>query len=1046
MTTVRLAPPSERPLEPPLDASQVAVQSHLFQSTAGHVLVVGEAGSGKTTLAVALAAHAVRSRELSPDQVLVLTASRRAAASVRDRVSAAVDAATAEPLVRTAPSLAWSLLRAAALRGGLPAPTLITGAEQDEVLATLMEGHRRGVGSRPDWTGVVPETATSLPGFRHELRDLIMRAAEAGVEPAALAALGDRHGRPEWRAAAKVYLEYERVMTLRTLPSDQGARYDPASIVSAAADAIRVPHDVPEARSQWRLVVVDDAQDATIATWALLSALADGGARIVLLGNADESVQGYRGAVPHRLAQAARVAPEGLGASVFHLGASHRQHGALAELSRSVADRIGTTGTTSPRLPHGAAADPPVQVIVSRHGAAEVRALAGLLREVHRGGGTPVPWDRMVVIARSRGRAHEIRSALMAVDIPCATMGEGAALHRQGAVAAVLRLMRVAVGSPWTLDAAEAILTSRAIGIDAAGLRRMRRALVEQARSSGEARSAHTLLLDALAEPARFAALGGRDAERAARAARAALAGSVAAQTPGATAGSVMWAVWQTLGVSESWRAAALAGSTVDDADLDAMVAVFRAAEQYSERLPESPPAAFLAYLEGQDFAVDTLAAGATSREALGFETPASAAGREWDVVVIAGLEEGTWPNLRLRDTLFGAAEFADLLAGRSPVGPEGRGGTEARVRAARATVADDESRTFLVALTRATSRVIALVRESDDDRPSRFVSWIDPEGSRRISAADVTGIPDLRAAVVRLRREAEAMPSQDRSGHVAMLARLAASGVPGADPQSWHGAHQASTAQPMFLDGQQVRVSPSRVDRIETCALRAVLEAAGGTPESGSAQLFGTLFHAAAAAHPDGPVDAIEREIDAGWVALGLPDNWISTRARAQASEMAHRFVAYAERATQEGWTVSTEVPFGVDIGLANLSGQADRVHVKDGRAVVVDLKTAATAISQKAADENPQLAMYQVAANHGGFPDVDVAVGAELLYLGGDRASVRTQGAVDDADGVERLGAIVATLSSATFRATVCDDCRTCPVRRSCPAWPEGGQVSAS
>ena len=52
---------------------------------------------------------------------------------------------------------------------------------------------------------------------------------------------------------------------------------------------------------------------------------------------------------------------------------------------------------------------------------------------------------------------------------------------------------------------------------------------------------------------------------------------------------------------------------------------------------------------------MDTLAARAQRADAVEILTPASAAGREWPVVIVAGLQEGVWPNTRLRGELLGS-------------------------------------------------------------------------------------------------------------------------------------------------------------------------------------------------------------------------------------------------------------------------------------------------------------------------------------------------------------------------------------------------------
>ncbi len=1052
MSRVTLEPPRPTPQEPGLDATQLAVLAHAADLDAGHAVVVGPAGSGKTTVAVAAAAEAVRSGLLAPDRVLVLAPTRRAASSLRDRVTAAMAAPTAVPPARTAASWAFAILRSVADSEGMPRPQLVSGPEQDVVLRELLAGHRAGIGVVPDWEGVVPPEATALAGFRRELRDLIMRASEAGLGPDDLAELGRRAGRPEWVQAAKVFREYEQVMALRSTPADQGARYDPAAVVAAAAAELREwPVTAADAGPRWSLILVDDAQDVTRATIGLLGVAADRGARVILLGNADESVQGYRGAVPTFLADATAPAPRGWGATLLRLDGSHRQPPGLAAFGAVVAERIGVSGVGSARIATPAtdgSAAPPVEVIRATTRAAQARAVAARLRARHLGlEGASVPWSRMVVIARSSARLHEVRSDLAAAAIPCESLGDGVALHREPAVSPLLAIVRVALGEPWTAESALEVLTSRAVGLDAAGLRRLRRALVSEERAGGGARGGMELLLDSLADPARLATIEGRDAGRAALVARAvADAVAVSRRTPE----SMLWAVWARLGVAEAWRDGALAGSARDDADLDAVIALLRAAEDFTSRLPEAEPVAFFAYLAAQGFAADTLAPRGRDAEGVAFATPASAAGREWDVVVIAGLEEGLWPNLKLRDSVLGAQALAEILAGRS----EAVAVPEARrpevVASARAAVLNDETRAFLVAVTRARSEVIVLTLDGGDgaseERPSRYVAWLEAAGARVLRADEVGGVADLRDAVGSLRREALALGSGERAGHTEMLARLATAGVPGADPQRWSGARARSSDAPLWEDGASVTVSPSKVETAETCALKWALEASGGAGAAGAAQRVGSLVHEVAAELPAGSLAEYERALDARWQEIGSLDTWVGRLARARASSMVERLAGYVVQVAAD--EVRTEVPFRVEIGRAVLQGRADRLHVTGDRAVVADLKTGARALAPLEAATNAQLAMYQLAASSGGFEGVASAAGAELVYVGVDAvsAAVRTQEPVEVGVASARLGDVVAQMAASGFEARPGPQCDYCPVRRCCPAQPEGAEVSGS
>ena len=117
------------------------------------------------------------------------------------------------------------------------------------------------------------------------------------------------------------------------------------------------------------------------------------------------------------------------------------------------------------------------------------------------------------------------------------------------------------------------------------------------------------------------------------------------------------------------------------DRDLDAVLALFEAAARFTDDLPPGSPRLFLDSLAGQEIAGDTLAEQAVREDCVRVLTAHRSKGLEWDVVVVAGVQEEVWPDLRLRGSLLGADELAE--AARPAHGLDG--GLPRRAASARA-------------------------------------------------------------------------------------------------------------------------------------------------------------------------------------------------------------------------------------------------------------------------------------------------------------------------------------------------------------------------
>ncbi|MDQ1484174.1 MAG: hypothetical protein QOF35_2250, partial [Actinomycetota bacterium] len=706
----------------------------------------------------------------------------------------------------------------------------------------------------------------------------------------------------------------------------------------------------------------------------------------------------------------------------------------------------------------------------------EAALIAAELRAAHLMGDTQ--WSEMAVIVRGQGRSATLRRVLMAAGVPVAVPSHDLPVRDEPAVRPLLALLEVALdvamGAPDPIDTQTAVdaVLSPIGGADAVGLRRLRRALRRQELESGGGRSSDELLAAGLVERDTLVMLGPEGAP-ARRVASAIAAGVRAARTtsrsdgsdgsrgadgsdgsdvvrfaPGVTAESVLWALWDATGLADSWRRAALGGGASGaraDCYLDAVVALFDAAAKYADRLPQMGPRGFLEHIRGQDVAGDTLVALAPSHDTVSLLTAAGAAGRQWRFVVVAGVQEGVWPDLRLRGSLLGSERLVDVVSGRGQ-----------SLRAAQAAVRYDETRLFLVAVSRASERLLVTAVRSEDEQPSVYLDIVDPpqESDDRDELRRFSEVPrpmTLTALVAELRREVVvgATVSQ-RRGAAQHLARLAAARVAGADPSSWWALTSLSDDRPLRTDGESVSVSPSRIESYGDCSLRWLLSTCGGDGPSVGAANIGTLVHDIAADLGDADEATLRAEVDRRWGRLGLPDGWLSRRQRSEAHTMVGRLARYFQESAAGGWErIGAELDLQVEIGRAVLKGRVDRLERDSSGALrVVDLKTGSSKPTRGDLLRNAQLGAYQVAVENGAFAEHGTAsAGAALLQLGkaaGARTTLQTQRplSADDAPGwAQTLVTETAQgMAGSDFVATVGPACTFCAVSSSCPVQPQG------
>jgi superfamily I DNA/RNA helicase len=879
--------------------------------------------------------------------------------------------------------------------------------------------------------------------------------------------IGRQLDRDDWQSAGRFFDEYTSVAALENTIDHTDMIFQ----------AVRLLGD-PDARDRWRnrfrLVVVDEYQDTDPLQVRFLRALAGDGRDLVAVGDPYQSIYGFRGAdVRGILDFHDEFGVGGSPAPVVVLQHTHRYGPTIGAAVRSVVHNRGALGPVDGskyealRSPLSRVDDSGlVEVRTFVSPTAEVEQVALLLREAHLH--DDVPWTDMAVLVRSGAHLGRLQRALGAAGVPVDVAGDEVPLAIEPSVRTLLAALHAAddLRSGVAIDpgAAAALLIGPLGGLDASSLRRLGRVLRQA--EPDHPRPSRRLVAEALSDPSALAAPPGTPEADAVGAARrlAALLRRAADQIgAGEPAEQVLWTLWDGTDWPDRLRRQSESGgdgALQADHDLDALCALFAEAARAEEQHAHRSVIEIATALEAQQIPADTLAQQGAPTRAVQLMTAHRAKGLEWPLVVVAGVQDGEWPDARWRSSLLQVERM----------GPDGL----RPLPSARSLVAE-ERRLFYVACSRARSRLVvtAVASGADDgEQPSRFVgelhAHVHGEEGRTLPVPETRPrrALSLRGAVAELRRIGESTSSPAVRARAAAALAGVVDQQGGAHPDRWWGLRDlTSSDQPIRDPDEPLRLSGSAVSTMEECPLKWFLaREARGERGSSAAQGFGSIVHAIAAevvrSGVDADPDQLAKHLDDIWPQLEHPAPWIGEREHEAAVDAIVRFSRWHREHGREVVAAEHEFEVQVDVDGRDvlMTGSMDRVELDGDGVHVVDLKTSKNPPQAKEIAEHAQLGFYQLAVEHGaaaGLPGADAlrAVGAELVQLRNDATGAPGHPKVQAQDGprqdepffaIEQLRRSVHALNEENFVATSSTkSCQYCQFQRLCPAKDEGATI---
>ncbi|ABL81023.1 MULTISPECIES: ATP-dependent DNA helicase [unclassified Nocardioides] len=419
-------------------------------------VVIAGAGSGKTTLMAARVVYLVVTGQVRPDEVLGLTFTTKAASELRQRIRQALKAAGAleepeeapgdgqsdvlEPTVATYNAYAAGLLTDHGLRiGHEPDTRVITDAARYQLGARAVDRYTGDVRYLSDHPETVIQNLLALDSAMSEhlvgpdaVREIDTEACR-GFEAALAEEVAGKNRVTYREAIEKAISAIDRrgellglVEAYRRLKRDLGLMDFSDQIELGARLASEQP-DVGELeRSRFKVVLLDEYQDTSVAQAVMLSRLFSGGHPVTAVGDPNQAIYGWRGASVSNILNFADTFPAAGSRAVptYPLTVNRRSDARILEVAnRLAAPLYEKYGQVEPLVAKPEAETGTVTTQVFETHADELAWLVGAVKEAHEGLPADGGWAQIGVLTRDNAHAEDVFDALTSAGVPVEIVG-----------------------------------------------------------------------------------------------------------------------------------------------------------------------------------------------------------------------------------------------------------------------------------------------------------------------------------------------------------------------------------------------------------------------------------------------------------------------------------------------------------------------------------------------------------------------------------------------------------------------------------------------
>lgn len=345
-----------------------------------HMLVLAGAGSGKTRVLVHRLAWLMQVERVAPYSLLAVTFTNKASQEMRNRIEQTIGVSLNNLWMGTFHGLSHRMLRAHYLEAGLPQGFQIIDSDDQyrlvrRVLKALNLDEKHWPPKQIQW--------------------FVNARKDEGQRPGTM----DAHGDFSLQTMIKIYAAYQEMC-------DRSGLVDFAEILLRSFELIKQqPQIRAHYQQRFRHILVDEFQDTNSIQYEWLRLLAGTESKVMIVGDDDQSIYGWRGAKVENIQQFLKDYPDPV---TIRLEQNYRSTGTILKAANCVishnSDRLGKDLWTDGE--QGEA----ISLYTAFNELDEARFIVGRIREWKREGGKLI---EAAVLYRNNAQSRVLEEALI---------------------------------------------------------------------------------------------------------------------------------------------------------------------------------------------------------------------------------------------------------------------------------------------------------------------------------------------------------------------------------------------------------------------------------------------------------------------------------------------------------------------------------------------------------------------------------------------------------------------------------------------------------